>query len=297
MRAALQQRGNYTMSDRTCNSSKSFNLPSYINIPFFLYQDDRLEKSALLIAAFFYSLHTAGKSLTASKDYLCALCNIGKTQYFYTLNQLESLGYIKRNGFTNRKKIQWVYSPKSEIIVDETDTSPGYRTGVVNLNTSPAARTKLVRDPEPILSGIPDTDIKEDTKDYKKLTTVPEPEKKPEPKESSSSFFTQKEKDDLLSYKLQDDTRSDELFLDNCQFHIESQKNEFARFRRLKGLKNILLQSYENREPFKAVGYDKQITAKTLIKAPTKEEFDKWTKCTPGYEWVGLWRNQQQQSA
>ena len=269
------------------NNKHTFNLPTYINIPFFLYQDHRLEKSALLIAAFFYSLHTAGKSISASRDYLCALVGIGKTQYFSTLNQLESLGYVERKGFTNRKKMKWVCSPKSEIIVDETDTSAAIRIPVKNLNTSPVNRTKLVRDPELILSGIPNTDIKEDTKDNKKLTTVDlEP--------SSSSFFSEKQKDELLSYKIKNDKREDGLFLEHCQHHIESQENDFSKYQRITGLKNILVKNYELQELFKSKGFG-IVEQKSIDpgRAPTQEEFDNWKNGVKGFEWVNSWRVKQ----
>lgn len=239
----------------------------------------------MLIAAFFYSLHTAGQSITASKDYLCALADIGKTQYFYTLNQLESFGYIKRSGFTNRKKMQWVYSPKSEIIVDETNTSALQRTSEQKPNTSPANRTKLVRAPEPILSGEPDTDIKEDTKDNKKLTTV-------EPNPSSSSFFSEKQKEELLSFKLQSDSRTEELFLEHCTHHVEKQTNELSNYQRFTGLKHILVKLYENKEMFKSGGFGKQaLKAVERTTPPTREDFDNYKSCVPGYEWVGIWRS------
>lgn len=266
------------------NNKPTFNLPAYIQIPFFLYQDDRLEKSAMLIAAFFYSLYTSGLKITASKNYLCAIAGIGKTQYFSTLNQLESLGYIQRSGFTNRKKIQWIYSAKSEIFVDETSSSPAPRTNVKSLNTSPANRTKLVRPTEPILSGSPDTDIKEDTKENKKLTTEDQ-------NPSSSSFFSKKQKDELLSYKLQSDSRTDELFLEHCTHHVEKQQNELSNFQRFTGLKHILVKLYETKEQFRASGFGKQsVKAVERTTPPTKEDFDNYRTCVPGYEWVGLWR-------
>lgn len=174
------------MSDLN-NNKTTINLPTYINIPFFLYQDQRLEKSALLMAAFFYSLHTAGQNITASKEYLCQLAGIARSQYFCILNQLEKLGYIRRTGHTNRRKIEWSYCPKSEIFVNEMDTSPVEKTNVTNLNTSPVSRTKLVQSPGLNLSGEPDTYTKEDTKDYKKLTNC---------KPSSSSFSPKNKKRD-----------------------------------------------------------------------------------------------------
>lgn len=249
---------------------KNFNLPAYINIPFFLYQDNRLEKSALLIAAFFYSLHTAGKSIRASKDYLCSLAGIGKTQYFYTLNQLESLGYIQRSGFTNSKKIIWIYSTNSVIIVDEQNTSPVTRTAVKKLPVSSVKRTKLVRVPEPNLSGYPDTDTKEDTKEDKKLTTV---DRSQSDLLSSSSFFSEKQTQELLALKVKKDERSDEAFLDNCTHHIEKQTNDLSKFQRIAGLKKILCSLQETKEIFKSSGLDKMKLVET--KNETDEERNK----------------------
>ena len=138
-------------------SDTNFKLPAYIQSPLFLYQDKRLDKSSLLIASFFYSITTAGGQITASKEYLCELGGIKRSQYFETMNKLESLGYISRKGLTNRTRILWVYKPKSIIEVQETDDK--------DLNTSPVHRTKLVRSTGLNLSGPPDTYNKEDNKE------------------------------------------------------------------------------------------------------------------------------------
>lgn len=103
------------------SATKEFNLPAYINIPLFIFQDDRLEKSPSLIAGFFYSLHTAGKNITASTDYLCALARCTKRQLSRNLNLLEELKYIKRTGFTNKRVIEWIYQVSSKIIITEDE--------------------------------------------------------------------------------------------------------------------------------------------------------------------------------
>lgn len=275
------------MSDHNDNN-KSFNLPAYLNIPFFLYHDKRLEKSALLIAAFFYSIHTSGGKMTASKDYLCELAGICKTQYFSTLKLLESIGYIRRSGFTNRKKIEWIFCPKSSIDVNECDTSPDSRTNVKTLNTSPANRTKLVRPTELILSGQPDTYNKENTKVNNKTTTTAEDH------ESSSSFFSLKQTKELLKLKVARDERSDEVFLEHCQSHIEKQENEYGKFQRFKGLLHILDGLFESGEIFKAKGFEEEKKKQEYEnRIPTKEEFDSYVRCEPGFEWVAIWYNKQ----
>jgi len=271
------------MSTNNDNQS-TFNLPSYINIPLFLYQDNRLEKAATLMAAFFYSLFTAGKSIQASKDYLCALAGISKTQYYCSLNQLELCGYIKRSGNTCRRVIKWSYCPNSEIIVNESDEVERKLTDVKKLNTSPASRTKLVRE-----AGL--DHIIEDTKDYKKLTTLPKGEKTPK---SSSSFFSEKQTAELLNLKLPTDERPDEVFLANCQHHIENQVNENGTFQRLTGLKKILTALQDTGEDFRATGFGAK---KAILDPgkPTQYDFQEFAAKIKGYEWVGEWIKKQKQ--
>jgi hypothetical protein len=275
------------------NNKPTFNLPAYIQIPFFLYQDDRLEKSAMLIAAFFYSLYTSGLKITASKNYLCAIAGIGKTQYFSTLNQLESLGYIQRSGFTNRKKIQWIYSAKSEIFVDETSSSPAPRTNVKSLNTSPANRTKLVRPTEPILSGSPDTDIKEDTKDNKKTSTSENP--------SISFFFSSSIDKKLISFKLPEDRRSDEEFLIECKLHVDTKSDKSHKYlKRANSLGKLLEKLKEEGKIFFVSGTKSQDDIKVEEQSrdpgrdPTIEEWENWKSGIKGFEWVNAWRLKQQ---
>lgn len=286
------------MPDQTINTNK-FKLPSYINIPFFLYQDSRLDKPALLIAGFFYSLHTSGQKITASTDYLCEIASIKKRQLYNIMNQLEECGYIQRSGFTNRKKLLWSYCPKSSITVAEQDTSAIQCTSDKELNTSALECTKLVHSSALNYCTPVHTDNKEDTKDYKKLTTGEDSSAQKKDisavkSESSSSFFSQKQSEELLTYKIRTDKRMDEEFIDHCRHHIESQTGEHAFSQRLRGLINILTKNYEINAPFKASGYGKP--EKSNAKGnnpPTKQDFDNWKNCVPGYEWVSLWRKQQ----
>ena len=272
------------------NNKQSFNLPTYINIPFFLYQDNRLEKSATLIAAFFYSLHTSGLKITASTDYLCALSGIHKRQFYKLMNLLEECQYIKRSGFTNRKKIEWVYKPNSSITVLELDTSAPECTSDHELNTSALKNTKLVHSTTLNLCTPVHTDIKEDTKDNKKLTTVAQ-------HPSSSSFFSEKQTSELLSCKLSTDERTDDLFLDNCIHHVEKQTNDLSKFQRFTGLKNILVKLQENGEHFKASGLKKEIGKNELEnKIPTLEDFNNYKRCVNGFEWVGVWMQKQKKA-
>ncbi len=276
------------------NNKKEFNLPSYINIPFFLYQDDRLDKTDLLIAAFFYSLHTSGKKLTASTDYLCQLVNVKKRRLYYILNHLENCNYIRRSGFTNRKKITWIYTPGSNItiteneqIVEEPNTSALQDTSVEELNTSALQCTKLVHSNALNYCTPVHTYNKDNNKDNKELTTV-------KPEASSSSFFSEKQSKDLMTFKLVTDERSDELFLENCQHHIEKQTNNLSKFQRVAGLRHILIKIYETGEHFKSSGFIKNSVIQEVDnRIPKQEDFQQYKSCVRGYEWVGSWMQKQ----
>ena len=288
--AQSHQRRNYTMSDLN-NNKKSFNLPSYINTPLFLYQDSRLDRPALLIASFYYSLHTAGNKLIASTDYLCQLALIKKRQLYNIMNLLEECLYIKRSGFTNRKKLEWIYNPKSSITIVENETTALECTKVQELNTSAIQCTKLVQ-PSALNYCTPlHTDNKVDIKDYKKLTTVNQ-------NPSSSSFFTPKQQTQLLLMKLPADLRSKDLFLEHCQFHIEKQKNDLVKFQRLRGLKNLLTALFDEGEIFHATGFDKTQNKKIAspinkTKTPDETDFKRLAEQAPGYEWVEEWIQEQ----
>src|SRR5258707_349260 len=100
-------------------NSKQFNLPAYINTPLFLYQDDRLDKAATMLASFIYSLHSSGKNITASTDYFSALANVTNRHIYRLLDKLEDCKYIRRSGSTNKRIIQWIYFPSNSIVITD----------------------------------------------------------------------------------------------------------------------------------------------------------------------------------
>ncbi len=101
-----------------------FNLPVYINIPLFLYQDKSLDRSALLLSGFFYSLHTSGKKIKVSNQYLSSMLNVSERQVRNALEVLEKNSYIVRQESGTRRKILWCHNPDSEIILVEESNNP-----------------------------------------------------------------------------------------------------------------------------------------------------------------------------
>ncbi len=101
------------------SEQRKFALPSYVNIPLFLYQDNSLERSSLILASFIYSLHTAGKSIKVSNQYLSQLLNIHPRKVQENLESLEYKKYIVREGSTSNRIIRWIFVPESQIIIVE----------------------------------------------------------------------------------------------------------------------------------------------------------------------------------
>jgi hypothetical protein len=68
----------------------------------------------------------------------------------------------------------------------------------------------------------------------------------------SSSFFSEKQKTQILDFKLPTDLRTEGDFLQECEKHIVDQKNEFSKLQRIKGLKDILQDLKDAGKHFKA---------------------------------------------
>lgn len=111
---------------------------------------------------------------------------------------------------------------------------------------------------------------------------------------TSSSFFSDKQKTELLALKHPTDNRTDKEFLEHCQHHYEIQTNDLSKYQRITGLKNLLRKLCDNDEHFQAKGLNKINESKILeSKIPTEEDFNQWKSCVSGYEWVGAWRQKQ----
>lgn len=267
------------MTDLTINPKK-FNLPSYINIPHFLYQDNRLDKAASLIASFFYSIHTSGNDITASVDYLCLLASVNKRQYYNIMNQLEESKYIKRTGFTNRTKTNWIYAPKSTVTIVELETNATQCTTVEDLNTSAIECSKLVHSSAVNLCTPVHTYNKDDIKVDKNTTT--------------SSMFNFEE------YKQEEKTALNDSLIANNESQLKEKFKTEAltdtacneTFKsRFTGIEVTLIQLYEeccdywsqkNQMVYKArflthlkkTPIDKYKTGSSASKYPTKEQRD-----------------------
>jgi hypothetical protein len=212
------------------------------------------------------------------------------------MNQLEEFKYIKRTGFTNTTKIHWIYNPNSNLTVVELDTSALKDTSDKTLNTSALEDTKLVHSSTLNLCTPVHTYNKEDTKDYKKLTTTED-----QPKSSSSSFYFSETLDqNILSTKLDSDKRSDIEFIKNVVDHVDNYSDKSnTRIVRAQAALKLLKKLNGLNVIFYSKGFSpNEIETKfheNEVRIPTQEDFQHYKACESGYEWVGAWMNQQRE--
>lgn len=113
----------------------------------------------------------------------------------------------------------------------------------------------------------------------------------------SNSFFSEKQKNELLTFKHPADNRTEEKFLEHCQHHFEIQPKDLSRYQRLTGLKNLLRKLCDHDEHFQAKGFNEINEFKILeSRTPTEEEFNQWKSGVSGTEWIGAWRQRQIQN-
>jgi hypothetical protein len=106
-----------------------------------------------------------------------------------------------------------------------------------------------------------------DEKDQITTTAKTEPQ--------SSSFFSEKQKTQILDFKLPTDLRTEENFLQECEKHIVDQINEFSKLQRVKGLKDILQDMRDAGKHFKAKSSQQQ-EKETVIQETHEQKLERW---------------------
>lgn len=137
--------------------SRKFNPPSYINVPFFLYKDESLDRTALLLASFIYSHHSAGNIIECSNEYISQMLSVHIRKVQSNLEDLEKKKYILRIGYGKNRQIKWIYQPNSQIIIEEDLINHADNGVKENCTTTPTTACESRRQRHPY--------IKEDIKD------------------------------------------------------------------------------------------------------------------------------------
>jgi len=190
---------------------------------------------------------------TFSYQWIADILKINRRNAIKIGNLLKKKGYIKREVIGPNEYI-W-NTVKKGVVVSQEDT-------------------RLVSHKDtPLVSPRDTQNRKKETKVYKRTTTR-------EKDQSSSSFFSLNQKEEFLKLKLESDTRSDELFISHCQWHIEKQTNDFPKYKRIRGLLKLLRALNEAGEAFKSTGYvdleEKKKADEERAKQEIKNRYDRY---------------------
>ncbi len=102
---------------------KEFNHPAYINIPYFVLKEKRLDLFNKLLFSFLWSFSVAGKKIKASNDYLADLFEVSDKHIQNRLKMLEDLGFIKRTLVKYKRVIEITHLVLTNIESDSPNLS------------------------------------------------------------------------------------------------------------------------------------------------------------------------------
>ena len=117
----------------------SHNHPSYVNAPYFVLQDKRLDFFNKFLFSFLWSFFVSGKRICASNRYLAELFCVSEKHVKERLKELEDLGLILRYTDNYKRFIKVLYMPSNDIEIDTDDTNNepnNPKTGCNNTNVS-----------------------------------------------------------------------------------------------------------------------------------------------------------------
>lgn len=86
--------------------NKDFNHPAYINIPYFVIKETRLDLFNKLLFSFFWSFSVSGKKVIASNQYLSSLFEVSERYIQTRIKMLEDMNFIKRKTLKYRRVIE-----------------------------------------------------------------------------------------------------------------------------------------------------------------------------------------------
>lgn len=97
---------------------KEFHHPAYINIPYFVLKEKRLDLFNKLLFSFFWSFSVAGKKIKASNDYLADLFGVTDKHIQNRIKMLEDLGFINRKMVKYKRVIEITHLVLTEVESD-----------------------------------------------------------------------------------------------------------------------------------------------------------------------------------
>lgn len=150
------------MTYKNNNTPHEYNHPHYINIPFFVLQDERLDFFNKFLFSVFWGFSLSGKQIKPSNGYLATLFKVDESYIGKRIKELEDMGFIRRTVVRYRRVIEVLYTPKQDIEIDENSTKlelvppAGGRSTKIELGTPTGGGGVLLQEEGGTPTGVPD---------------------------------------------------------------------------------------------------------------------------------------------
>ena len=109
--------------------ANDFNLPAYIQVPYFVYMARNLTENEKLLFSHLYSFYTSGKPIRASNAYYSVILGVQPRTVQSILEGLETKGWIKRfiepmAKNNSKRTIKIIRKGEGPILYDDDENSP-----------------------------------------------------------------------------------------------------------------------------------------------------------------------------
>lgn len=150
------------------NTSCEYNHPNYINVPYFVLQDERLDFFNKFLFSLFWSFSLCGKKIKTSNGYLATLFKVSDKYIQMRLKDLEDLKLIRRHHLKHKRFIEVLYVPKHDIEIEDISTKTILSPTTVTPSTEIVLQPTTVGTPHQPQLVPPPTTVGTDIKDYNK---------------------------------------------------------------------------------------------------------------------------------
>lgn len=113
------------------------NHPHYLNIPYFILQDQRLDFFNKFLFSLLWSFSVSGKQITASNSYIASLFKVSERYVQMRLMELQEMHFIRRYNKKAKRYIEVLYIPKADILNQDMSSTIGLVRTAVHPNTKP----------------------------------------------------------------------------------------------------------------------------------------------------------------
>lgn len=230
------------MNDQVDNTYKSvfFVVPSYI--PYL----PGMTLNFLKVYETIFQFWNHNQTCFLSEKSLIARTSVSRSEVYAALMYFEKRGEIKRI-----RKGMKRYLVKPEKIIETNCSHLKLTSEIPDVGTSIDQTSEIpdvnVLDTGRNTSEIPDYNTKKRTKEFKNTSTT---------SVSSRFIITEKLDKSYLEYKVENDPRSNEVFLKHCKHHIENNSDPSLHINQRRiGVKKILAKCFENKEFFESRDY------------------------------------------